>query len=301
MTVERIPAGHRDLLDRLLHTILTTEMPDGRFQTTVVWCNRDGDDVLLNTMREFQKARNLDARPRATVLVADPDVDRWIEIRGTVTVAEFDPIEHLDELSRRYAGRSPYFGEVVDRDLAATEHPVSHRLTPARIVTGPVASVPSAAPDPTLPPLATAPAGCPEEATIPRTHRDLLERPIRAALSTRLPHGAAQTQVVWCEPDGTDVLLSTTRERRRGRNLEADPRATLLVIDPADGSRWIEIRADVTLTTTDAVEVADRLARGYTTHDRFYGGVYALGQRDRETRVTARLHPRRIVCDAIHG
>ncbi len=77
-----LPATHADLLDRPLPTVLTTEMPDGRLQSTVVWCNRDGDDVLLNTMREFQKARNLRARPRATVLVIEPGkAARWIEVR----------------------------------------------------------------------------------------------------------------------------------------------------------------------------------------------------------------------------
>jgi hypothetical protein len=39
---------------------------------------------------------------------------------------------------------------------------------------------------------------CIGEEAIPATHRDLLERPIVAALSTRLPDGWAQTQPVWC-------------------------------------------------------------------------------------------------------
>jgi len=43
-------------------------MPDGRFQSTVVWFNRDGDHILLNTTREFRKARNLSARRVATLL-----------------------------------------------------------------------------------------------------------------------------------------------------------------------------------------------------------------------------------------
>jgi hypothetical protein len=66
-SMSAFPGSHVDLLDRPLPAVLTTEMPDGRFQSTVVWFNRDGGHILLNTMREFQKARNLRARPRRRV------------------------------------------------------------------------------------------------------------------------------------------------------------------------------------------------------------------------------------------
>lgn len=51
-----LPATHVDLLERPLPAVLTTEMPDGRLQSSVVWCDLDGNNVLINTMREFQKA-----------------------------------------------------------------------------------------------------------------------------------------------------------------------------------------------------------------------------------------------------
>ncbi len=296
-----LPATHADLLDRPLPTVLTTEMPDGRLQSTVVWCNRDGDDVLLNTMREFQKARNLRARPRATVLVIEPGkAARWIEVRGTVALEDDDAIAHLDHLSRLYAGTSPYFGEVVPADLAAVEHPVRCRLTPRAVRTGPTyvrggRRLPG--------PLRVAPAAhrsCDGEPRLPATHRDLLDRPLLAALSTRMPDGAAQTQPVWCEPDGNDVLVNTTRERRKGRNLAADPRATVLILDPDDGTRWIEVRADAELVEDGVVGQLDRLTRQYTGSARYYGTIYPVEQLEHETRVIARLHPRRITCDAIH-
>ncbi len=91
------PGSHVDLLDRPLPAVLTTEMPDGRSQSTVVWFNRDGGHILLNTMREFQKARNLRARPRATLLVVEREGDqRWIEVRGSVLLEEDGALEHLN-------------------------------------------------------------------------------------------------------------------------------------------------------------------------------------------------------------
>ena len=105
---------------------------------------------------------------------------------------------------------------------------------------------------------------------------------------------------MWFELEGNDVLVNTTRERQKGRDLEADPRATLLMIDPDDSARWIEIRADVDLLGVGAEKELDRLARRYTRHDHFYGGVYPIERRTRETRMIAVLHPRRVNRDAVH-
>jgi PPOX class probable F420-dependent enzyme len=294
-----LPTSHDDLLERPLPAVLTTHMPDGRLQSTVVWYDRDGDALLVNTMREFQKARNLRTRPRATLLIAEPGGGRWVEIRARVEVDPRDALAHLDALALRYTGCAPYFGAVVDGSLQEREHPILFRLTPVTVCTEtPVAAASGqrAEAGPTVPATRT----CRDEPPIPASHRDLLGAPVIVALSTLLPNGHAQTQPVWCTVDGNDVLVNTTRERRKGRNLAADPRATVLALDPRDSGRWIGIRGDVDLVEHEALEHLDDLARRYTVHEHFYGGVYPVERRDQETRVIARIHPRRITCDAIH-
>jgi PPOX class probable F420-dependent enzyme len=190
----------------------------------------------------------------------------------------------------------------VAAELEAVEHPVRIRVRPVAVRTGPF----EVSDDDVTKTSHPKPDGwnrsrdCDDEPVIPEDHRDLLERAIDVALSTRLPDGFAQTQPVWCAPEGNDVLVNTTRERRKGRNLESDPRATLLAIDPDDSGRWIEIRGDVDLLADGAEEQLDELTRGYTEHERFYGSVYPVERRERETRVIVRIHPRRIVCDSIH-
>ena len=67
-----IPASRADLIDRPLPAVLTTHLPGGRLQSTIVWSDHDGGHLLINTMREFQKARNLPDRPLATVLIVEP-------------------------------------------------------------------------------------------------------------------------------------------------------------------------------------------------------------------------------------
>lgn len=294
------------LLAKPLPAVLTTVASDGRLQSTPVWFVCDGHRLLLSTMLEFAKARNLKREPVASLLVVDPD-DRsdWVEVRAEVSLDGEGAVEVLDDISHRYTGLRPYFGEVVPAELATSEHPVTCRLTPVRIITpppGPPADGVGLAPPPSsvghvpLP----APIGCGQERVLPADHLGLLDQPLVASLATRLPSGFPQTQPVWYARDGNDLLVNTTLQRRKGRNLLADQRATLLVIDPADSGRWIEIRADVDLGTQDAESQLDALTRRYTRHTRFYGGVHPLDQRDRETRVIARLHPRKVHCDAIH-
>jgi predicted pyridoxine 5'-phosphate oxidase superfamily flavin-nucleotide-binding protein len=48
-----IPASHRDFVECPPVAALTTIMPDGYPQTSVVWCDFDGRDLLVNTMRGF--------------------------------------------------------------------------------------------------------------------------------------------------------------------------------------------------------------------------------------------------------
>lgn len=132
----KIPDSHRDLIDGPRVAALTTLMPDGGPQTTVVWCNFDGTHVLVNTMRGFRKERNMRANPKVTLLCYDPRQPlRSLEVRGTVVeMTEEGAMEHLDGLSELYTGRRPYFGECVPAALKETETPVLCKILPTRVV-----------------------------------------------------------------------------------------------------------------------------------------------------------------------
>jgi PPOX class probable F420-dependent enzyme len=132
-----IPESHRDLIDGPRVAALTTVMPDGQPQTTAVWCNYDGQHVLVNTMRGFRKEKNMRANPRVTLLAYDPRQPlRSLEVRGLVVEMTEEGAEaHLDALSELYTGASPYFGTCVPAELRATETPVLCRILPTRVVT----------------------------------------------------------------------------------------------------------------------------------------------------------------------
>ncbi len=135
---------------------------------------------------------------------------------------------------------------------------------------------------------------------IPASHLDLLLRPICGVLTTMLPDGQPQSSLVWLDYDGECARANTSLERRKGRNMQANPKVSLLVVDPDNTSRFIQVRGDAELLAEGAIEHLDRLTRTYTDHARFYGFVYPEERRAHETRVIVRIHAKRVQVDAIH-
>jgi hypothetical protein len=126
-----LPASHVGLLDRPLPAALTAEMPDGRLQSTVVWYEREGDDLLINTMREFQKAGNLLARPRCTALIIEPgDPGRWVEVRTCAVRDTRDPLSHLDALARPLHRVPPVLSGPKGACHRSSRSPAQGRATP---------------------------------------------------------------------------------------------------------------------------------------------------------------------------
>jgi PPOX class probable F420-dependent enzyme len=159
------------------------------------------------------------------------------------------------------------------------------------------APVPAPMPAPSAP----APAADLEDVLVPETHRDLLTRPLCGVLTTMFPSGQPHSTIVWVDWDGRCALVNTTLQRWVGRNLAANPKASLLVVDPDNTGRYVQIRGDVELVREGAIEQLDAVTWRYTRHPRFYGFVYPAEQQARDDRVIARLHARRVTVDAIHN
>jgi PPOX class probable F420-dependent enzyme len=135
---------------------------------------------------------------------------------------------------------------------------------------------------------------------IPDSHLDLFTRPVHGVLSTMGPDGQPQSSLVWVDAEDHVAVVNTALERQKGRNMLANPKVSLLVVDPGNSSRYIQIRGDAELTTGGALDHLDAITRKYTGYPAFYGYVYPAGQRARETRVVCRIRARRITLDAIH-
>jgi PPOX class probable F420-dependent enzyme len=132
-----IPESHRDLLDGTSCAALTTVMPDGQPQITPVWYSREGDYILLNTMRGFRKEKNMRCNPKVTLLAYNTKHPlRYIEIRGIVVeMREEGGLDHLNHLTQRYLGKTGarFFGDCVPALLQASYVPVKIKVAPTHI------------------------------------------------------------------------------------------------------------------------------------------------------------------------
>jgi PPOX class probable F420-dependent enzyme len=138
--------------------------------------------------------------------------------------------------------------------------------------------------------------------TIPESHADLLLKPINGVLTTMMPDGQPQMSIVWADYDGEHILINTTLERQKGKNMQANPLVNVLMIDPGNVVRFLEVRGEVSeLTQEGAIAHADKQTQAYTNGAKqcFYGDIYPVEQQDKETRVIVKIRPKKITTNAI--
>jgi PPOX class probable F420-dependent enzyme len=93
---------------RLAH--LATINPDGSPQVTLAWVGLDGEDLLIATMPDQRKIKNMRRDPRVAVSIETPDkdpasgLDQYLVIYGNATVTEGGAPEVLQELAYTYIG-----------------------------------------------------------------------------------------------------------------------------------------------------------------------------------------------------
>lgn len=86
---------------------------------------------------------------------------------------------------------------------------------------------------------------------IPPSHIDLLERPIIAALATTLPNGTPQVTAVWFNYADGQIHINSAAGRLKDRAIRARPYVALMVIDPQDPYRYIQVRGPVVTITEE--------------------------------------------------
>jgi PPOX class probable F420-dependent enzyme len=107
--------------------VVATVSDGGRPQTSVVWVDTDGENVVFNTTNRRAKGRNLRANPSVSVSVWDNDDPyRYFEVQGRAELSEEGAAEHINELSHKYEGKD--FHSPVDRVIVRVrpEHILDH-------------------------------------------------------------------------------------------------------------------------------------------------------------------------------
>jgi PPOX class probable F420-dependent enzyme len=86
-----------------------------------------------------------------------------------------------------------------------------------------------------------------------------------AALTTLLPGGHPQAQVMWVDANEQHLLINTEVHRQKFRNVERDPRVTVAIWDMEDPYRFVEVRGEVVeeVKVMEAREHIDELSHKY--------------------------------------
>ena len=123
--------------------------------------------------------------------------------------------------------------------------------------------------------------------TIPETHRDLLNAQV-AVLGTIGASGRPQLSGVWFLTEDDTVKFSLNTARQKVKNLQADPKASVLIFDEQSPYRYLELRGDAEVTPDPDYTFADKVGAKYGGAD--------LRERDNpgDTRVVVTIHPTRV-------
>ncbi len=89
--------------------------------------------------------------------------------------------------------------------------------------------------------------------SIPERLLDLLSREKKAfaSLALTLADGSPQVTPIWFDWDGTHIILNTARGRVKDRVMHKGGKVALLIVDPADPYRYLQIRGQVEVETEE--------------------------------------------------
>ncbi len=107
---------------------------------------------------------------------------------------------------------------------------------------------------------------------IPDNYLDLLKDETKAFafLATLMKDGSPQLTPVWFNSDGQYILINSARGRIKDRNMRRDQRIAVVILDPKNPYRYIQIRGKVIeITSEGAREHIDILAKKYTGSDHY--------------------------------
>ena len=127
MTATTLTDDVLTLLRRPLMAHVATVMPDGTPQSTPVWIDTDGTDVLFNTAKGRVKHRNLLQSPAVAIsFVDDENPYRMIEIRGRAEMTEEGADAHIDAMAKKYLGQDSYpFRQPGEERIIVRVHPTA--------------------------------------------------------------------------------------------------------------------------------------------------------------------------------
>jgi PPOX class probable F420-dependent enzyme len=126
---------------------------------------------------------------------------------------------------------------------------------------------------------------------IPEDYWDLLsrEKKVFAAVALSLADGTPQVTPIWFDWDGTHIILNTARGRVKDKVMHRGGKVALLIVDPANPYRYLQLRGSVVAETEEgAFDVICDLNLKYR-------GNRDYPKRPGEVRVTYHILPEQVL------
>lgn len=90
----------------------------------------------------------------------------------------------------------------------------------------------------------------------PIEYLDLLKDETKAYLflATTMADGSPQVTPIWFSADEKYILINTNEGRTKDKNMKARPKVAMVIQDPLDPYRYIQIRGEVAEYTTQGAD-----------------------------------------------
>jgi PPOX class probable F420-dependent enzyme len=122
---------------------------------------------------------------------------------------------------------------------------------------------------------------------IPDSHKDLLGAQV-GVLGTIGASGRPQLSATWFLAEDGTVKISLNTARQKVKNLRANPKASFLIIDPANPFKYVELRGEAEIAPDDDYAFADKVGAKY-------GADLRTMDKPGEVRVVVTIKPARVV------
>ena len=125
-------------------------------------------------------------------------------------------------------------------------------------------------------------------AKLTESQKQFLEQPYVGVVTTLRKDGSPHNTVVWVDVDDGVPSFNTALGRAKPTQLEADPRAGLIVVNPSDPFTWVAVDGHAEVTTEGADAQIDKLAKKYLGVDEYPNRV------EGEVRLKVRITPEHV-------
>jgi PPOX class probable F420-dependent enzyme len=119
MALERLSPAALDLLASATVATVVTIDPDGAPQVSVAWVGIEDDEIVLGTLDDQRKLRNLRRDPRIVLSLQSERINPWglreyLVMHGTARVTEGGAAALLQRLAHTYIGPAAVFPAMSD-------------------------------------------------------------------------------------------------------------------------------------------------------------------------------------------